>query len=122
MKIHIEDSISIEDIKKKFHQVYPYLKLEFFKSSHAEGRASEKNDLVKENTLLKEIRTKHNEGDFVFTPDNTVNDVEQGFETLFGVHAQVFRKSKNLWLETTATDGWSLREQNNTGKEMDPNL
>jgi len=119
MKIHIEDSVGTEDLKKKFHQVYPFLKLEFFKASHEEGEASSKSDLIKENVLLKEIRTKHNEGDFIITPDNSVNDVEQGFEELFGIHAQVFRKSKSLWLETTVTDSWTLREQNATGKEME---
>ena len=40
-------------------------------------------------------------------------------EDQYGIHVQVFRKSKSLWLETTATDNWSLREQNKTGKEME---
>jgi len=119
MKIHIEDTTKTEDIKSKFSQYYPYLKLEFFRKSHDEGEASTKGDIFKENEEIGNIRTKHNTGDFEFTPDNTVNELEQGFEEKFGIHVQVFRKSHNLWLETTATDSWTLREQNETGKEMD---
>ncbi len=61
----------------------------------------------------------HNEGDFILTPTSTVSEVEQGFETLFGIHTQVFRKSGRLWLETTSTDSWSLKEQNEVGLDME---
>ncbi len=119
MKIHIEDNVSTEDIKKKFSRVYPYLKLEFFTKKHAEGEGSGKDSLIKEDVKIAEIRTKHNEGDFIITPASTVTEVEQGFESKFGINVQVFRKSHNLWLETTATDNWTLKEQNETGMEMD---
>lgn len=119
MKIHIDSNVGIEDVKKLFNDVYPFLKLEFFKFSHDEGEASRKLDLIKDDVSLDDIRTKYNENGLDISPENSVNDVEQGFEELFGIHAQVFRKSKNLWLETTVTDNWTLREQNQTGKDME---
>lgn len=119
MKIHIDNQISTKEIKEKFSLTYPFLKLEFFKTAHQEGEGSGKADLINEDASINDIRKPDTEGDFVFTPENTVTELEQGFETKFGIHVQVFRKSKSLWLETTTTDNWSLKEQNETGKEME---
>ena len=35
---------------------------------------------------------------------------------LFGVHAEVLRKSGNIWFETTLTSGWTLHQQNVMGE------
>ena len=48
----------------------------------------------------------------------TVSDLEQKFAELFGLSVQVFRKSANVWLETTVTDGWTLEEQNRQGEAL----
>ena len=119
MKIHIDKNTTTAQIKEKFSKTYPFLKLEFYKKAHAVGQASPKSDLIEEELPINEIRKPNSEGDFVFTPENTVNDVEQGFEKNYGIHVQVLRKSRGLWLETTATDDWTLKEQNETGKEME---
>jgi hypothetical protein len=37
---------------------------------------------------------------------------------VYGLSVQVFRKSGNVWLETSATDNWTLRQQNNEGAEL----
>jgi hypothetical protein len=47
-----------------------------------------------------------------------VNELENIFQQKFSLSAQVFRKSGNLWLETTMTDNWSLLQQNNHGREI----
>jgi len=119
MKIHIEDNSTTDEIKAKFSRVYPFLKLEFYTKPHGEKEGSRKEDLIKGSKKIGEIRTIHNEGDLIITPMSKVSDVEQGFEKKFGIHVQVFRKSGNLWLETTATDGWTLKEQNEVGMDMD---
>jgi len=119
MKIHITDSSTTEEIKERFSRVYPFLKLEFYTKAHAENEGSKKEDLISGLKEIKEIRTVHNEGDFIITPETTAGEVEQGFERLFGIHIQVFRKSGRLWLETTATDGWPLKEHNEIGMDME---
>jgi len=119
MKIHIDNHTTTKEIKDKFSRTYPFLKLEFYKVSHQEGEASGKADLIGEDLSINDIRKPDTEGDFVFTPENTVTDVEQGFESKYGIHVQVFRKSRGLWLETTTTDDWTLKEQNETGKDME---
>lgn len=119
MKIHIDNDTTTTQVKEKFSRTYPFLKLEFYTKAHAEGEASAKIDLIGDELSIGEIRKVNVEGDFVFTPADTVNFVEQGFENKYGIHVQVFRKSKGLWLETTTTDDWSLKEQNETGQEME---
>ena len=47
-----------------------------------------------------------------------VEELERILKKDFGLRAQVFRKSGNLWLETTMTDGWTLAQQNYHGKEL----
>ena len=47
-----------------------------------------------------------------------VSELEKAFSDIFGLNVQVFRKSNNMWLQTTITDKWSLEKQNQNGKEM----
>jgi len=47
-----------------------------------------------------------------------VSDLEKEFNDKLHLSAQVFRKAGKTWLETTFTDGWSLRKQNLEGMEM----
>ena len=43
---------------------------------------------------------------------------EKIFKDQFSLAVQVFRRSGNLWLETTMTDNWTLRQQNEHGREI----
>jgi hypothetical protein len=45
----------------------------------------------------------------------TVAELERLFVENFGLNAQVFRRSGTLWLQTSATDNWTLAEQNRKG-------
>ena len=47
--------------------------------------------------------------------DMKVSDFEKMFHDKFGLNVQVFRKSGNLWMQTTSTDHWTLAEQNRKG-------
>ena len=118
MEIHISDNILIGEIKSKFSKQFPFLKLEFFKHAHDNGLGSPKEDMIVEDISLGKVRTIHNEGDIVIKPDMQVGALEQSFESKYGIHVQIFRKSGDLWLETSATDSWTLQDQNSTGSEM----
>ena len=45
----------------------------------------------------------------------TVDDVENAFNDCFGITVEIFRRSGNLWIETSLTDNWSLDQQNELG-------
>lgn len=118
MKLHIDDTKTIEKIKNEFTNSFKFLKLEFFTKPHQTGESSAKADMIDENKTLGEIRKKHNEGDLVIKADMLVSEVESAFEEKFGVHAQVFRKQNNVWLETSGSDSWTLAKQNETAEFM----
>jgi hypothetical protein len=48
----------------------------------------------------------------------TVLELENAFMDEFGLCVQVFRKSGNIWLETTMTDHWTLKQQSDHGREI----
>ena len=118
MELHIVDLKKLEDLKNEFSEHYPFLKLEFFYHSHSQGTGSPKSDMITGDLTFADIRKIHNEGDLTIKSDMQVSFVELEFENKYGIHAQIFRKSGDLWLETSATDSWTLKEQNETGALM----
>src|SRR6202044_1705957 len=97
-------------IQKSFSEMFPYLKLEFFSKPHtAKGAASKKLTLTPSKTM-GQCRVVHSKGTLTILPHMTVNDLEQGFSETFGLTVKVLRKSGKAWLETTATDMWTLEK------------
>ncbi|MCI5082685.1 MAG: hypothetical protein MRY78_13385 [Saprospiraceae bacterium] len=111
----ITDDKTIGEIKREFHQLFSHLKLEFYASQHAVGEGSPAKAQIQEDVQLKEVRNKHEQQELTIQPEMKVKELESAFEDLLGLHVQVFRKSGNLWMQTTATDEWTLAEQNRKG-------
>lgn len=112
MLIQVEDTMTISQVQEKFHKRYPFLKLEFFSQPHSLHGGSRKEHMIPSETLLKDCRTLHKEGHLEIHPYNSVAHFENSFREFFGLHVQVFRKSGELWIETTVTDDWTLEKQN----------
>jgi hypothetical protein len=47
----------------------------------------------------------------------TVIELENQFADM-GLMAEVFRKSGNVWIESSLTDNWTLQQQNTEGEEI----
>ena len=105
-------------IQKEFNLLFPFLKLEFFRTKHGIKGSNPKKDLLKQDFTLKEFRKKNATGSILITEDMVVSNLEELFEEQFGVSAQVFRKSGRSWLETSMTDDWTLKRQNDQGREL----
>lgn len=118
MKIVINDDRRIHDIQDEFHHQFPFLKIEFFSRPHRKGVGSSKRLMKSNGKSIGECRSIHSKGEIQIEPAMTVSDLEQKFAELFGLSVQVFRKSANVWLETTVTDGWTLEEQNRQGEAL----
>ena len=82
------------------------------------GAGTEKKYMKEGNTRLSECRTNHRSGDLAITGEMSVAALERMFAENYGLYVQVFRRSGRLWLETTATDNWSLHYQNEQGREL----
>lgn len=118
MTITIEDTKTIKAIQEEFSGAYPYLKIEFFSKPHRQGGGSEKKFMKDSNANIGKSRLTHNKGVISFSGEMTVAELEKTFAVNYGLYIQVFRRSGKLWLETTATDSWTLHYQNEQGKEL----
>lgn len=118
MTINISEKLQLNDVQKEFNAFFPYLKIEFFKKSHGIDKPSPAQKMFAHSLAVNEARTSKQEGFLELWPEMTVAELEQSFWTKYGLSVQVFRKSGNLWLETTMTDKWTLSQQNKHGLEI----
>lgn len=114
--LEILDKKKLKDLQEEFNHEFPFLHLKFYASPHKQNEPSQEEDLLENNLLVGEVRNNHSNGHFYIDGDMKVGAFEQLFHDLFGLNVQVFRKSYGKWLQTWATDVWSLNEQNRRGK------
>lgn len=116
--INITDNRTIASLQDEFRENFPFLKLEFFRTPHNTSQGSHKKDILNNNITLEQCRKKHKDGEITLRENMKVSELENLFMDHFGLSAQVFRKSGRSWIETTVTDDWTLKQQNDEGKEL----
>jgi hypothetical protein len=109
---------SLENIQRDFNKAFPYLKIEFFSQPHEKGKPNSAKHLVSPKRIIGDFSKREFEEVVNLRENMTVYELEKLFEDRFGLHVQVFRKSGRIWLETTATDDWTLGSQNEQGREL----
>jgi hypothetical protein len=119
MELIITDEKTLGQIKGEFSLMFPHLKLEFYGISHNEGEGTSESFILENSMKLSEARKKHNEGHLNISANNKTNTLEIRFKEHYGLNVQVFRKSGNLWMQTTATDEWTLLHQEETALAHD---
>jgi hypothetical protein len=117
MKLFLHSDKTIKDLNREFAAEFPFLRFRFFKRSHLQGERSKLNVEVPQCTQLIDIVGVLREEMIEIKPNNTVKDVEQFFLHHTGLPVQILRKQADTWLETTDTDGLTLRQQNDLGRE-----
>ena len=115
----ISDDKTIGQICNEFQEKFPFLKIEFYAEAHEVGKGSSPVNKLSHNIPVSEARTIHSEGDLSIHGNLKVSTLEENFKDQYGLNAQVFRKSGNLWLQTSTTDSWTLHEQNRKGSSSE---
>lgn len=118
MKLLITDEMPVRDLQLAFNSWFPFLKLEFFRNRTLLEKMYTPNKQVAVHNTIGQIWKKKEAAEIEINEDTRVKDLEKIFLDKFGITMQVFRKSGNLWLETTITDNWTLKQQNEHGKEI----
>lgn len=113
--IKIDKPVKVSEIKKVFNNQFPYLKIEFFKKKHKALQGSLKKDVITDDFT---VSATNGVSDIIISEDMIVSEFENQFAEKLKLSAQVFRKSGGSWLETTFTDSWTLRKQNEEGIEL----
>jgi hypothetical protein len=116
MIIEVKENKTIAEVQDNFSQFYPFLKLDFYKPP--KGRLGSFIKLKLSKTDLLNAIGNQKEGGLVITDSMTVGQLEKSFYDRFGMTVQVSRKSGTIWLETTMTDSWTLKQQNEHGREL----
>lgn len=122
MEIIINKNEKLKDIQQQFQQHYPFLKIEFYRKGHEEGEGSKPKTLLDNNLSIGAVQKAGKEGLLHIRAITKVSELEKNMEEQFGLAVQVFRKSGNVWLQTTKTDDWTLAEQNQAAAEMNESV
>lgn len=121
MEISITSNTSLGSIKSAFSTHWPHLKLVFFSKPHSEHRGTSAKFMIDDDNLsVGDIQPAY-EGSTSITVFGglTVWEFEQMFEKDLGLHVHVFRRSGDIWLESTVSDDLTLAQQESKGKQSD---
>ncbi len=117
-KIIIDDTTRLCDIQSVFQRQFAYLKLEFFNfKKRNEGGFSMADMIKNSDTKVEKIRKIDGSKVLNFNGHLKTSTLEERLMLAHGLRAQVFRRTGNLWLETSQTDSFTLSKQNQMGKE-----
>lgn len=112
MKLKFKADHTIGEFREQFNTLFPRLSVRLFTESHEAGEGSPATQQVDADRKLGEWMKVESVDTIELTPEMTIAELEQLLED-HGLHAQVFRRSGNLWLETTQSDQWTLERANN---------
>lgn len=116
--IEITDDKTLAELQAAFQAHFPFLKIEFYTVSHSLGEGSDEAEKLDLKMTIGKARKEQTTGHMSIHGNQKVSTLESVFQEVYGLNVQVFRKSGNLWLQTTTTDAWTLSEQNETAKEF----
>lgn len=120
MKLIVQDHLSLHEMNEQFTKLYPFLKLQFYANNvNPELNKEEPGELIKKYSMsLHDLIHAKVNSVINMSPDVTVKSFEQKWFDEAGVWCQVFRKSGNVWLQTTVTDDMTLSGVNEFGQQM----
>jgi hypothetical protein len=118
MKLQINRETKIKEVQKEFSEVYPFLKIEFYKKPHAEKELTHKKFRLNPDKVLSQESKSFKPSEIDIHKNKTVAELEKEVYEKLGVAMQVSRKSGNIWLETSSTDNRTLEMQNEQGQAM----
>lgn len=118
MKFQLDNDTKISDLQKKFNEVYPFLKVEFYKRPYSAKKVSAMKDRIAPGAIISADAISFKPANINIGDHRTVSSLEKEFYKKFGIAMQVSRKSGKIWIETSKTDDRTLAEQNLLGKTM----
>jgi hypothetical protein len=117
MKLPIERGTSVKDVKHVFTNYYPYLKIEFYKMLADGEQNKTKREALPLNFILGNLLKNADKILLDLDKDISVSALETQFSNI-RLDAEVFRRSGNVWVETSLTDNWTLQQQNEEAEEI----
>jgi hypothetical protein len=113
MNLFIKKESKVEDICKVFTACYPFLKIELYKKP----LSGYKKEALPFNQPLGKLVNDDLKTTIHLNDTTTVAELEDRF-SIIGLKAEIFRRSGNVWVETSLTNNWTLQQQNCEGEEI----
>jgi hypothetical protein len=117
IEITIKKDWSVKNVQDQFRAQFPFLKIEFLKT-FPNTKAVHKTKYAMPDDLFKRIPGFINDGRIDIYSKQSIISLENNFKEYFGVSAQIFRRSGDVWIETTLTEEWTLEQQNKIGEQI----
>jgi hypothetical protein len=118
MMLYITPTRLISEVQSEFNHAFPFLKLEFFQNKFRLQSNIKQEIKMSPASRIGDCQSFISEGEIEITKKMKGRELEQKLKDQFGLIAQIFRRSGNLWLQTTMTDSWTLEKQNEHGMEL----
>lgn len=118
MQLHITEDTLIKNIQNEFNIFYPFLKIDFLKDNTANKKYLQKTEKINPDEQIKIIGKINRACEINVSRQTTVAGVKKDFKEILGLTVEVYRKSGNVWIETSLTDDWTLEQQNKEGEQI----
>jgi len=116
MKLYLDDENSFMDIQCEFTTLYPFLKIDFFKSINGAGRQPVKIERIHPRENIRRFVREVHGGIVNIGEYRTVAQVVRDIEEMLLLTVMILRQSGNIWIETSLTAYWTLERQNREGE------
>lgn len=121
-KLIFSPTATIKEIQQEFGKVFQWLKIEFYSTPHTTIDKKVSRNMYPSSKSLIDIGYRLSSVTIDVNPKMSVRQLEEVIQKKTGLYAQVFRKSGKVWLETSATDNWTLGEQNEEAEALQKQL
>lgn len=115
MTFHLSPGATVKQLKNQFAGLFANLKLEFFSQAHQARENSHPDYALRDSVAVGSISNITVKCHVEVSPWMSVADFEQAMRNRYQLFVQVYRKSGELWLQTTKTDNMTLEQQNLLG-------
>jgi hypothetical protein len=118
LELHIDEQNAFQHIQHEFTAVYPFLKMDFFRSFSVAGKPAYKKERIYPGELIRRFVRKVNDGRVDIDGSTTVSQVVKSMESMLDLSVMILRRSGNVWIETSLTSDWTLEQQNREGEHI----
>jgi len=118
LHLYITKFSTVQEVQEQFSRIFPFLKINIFRNPENRVNATGHPVIFGPDALLNQIQPKIADGELEISESMTIAALENAFFAQFGLAVQVLRKSGNLWLDTSRFNTWTLKEQNDHGREI----
>lgn len=118
--LQINSEQTITEVQRIFNRMFPFLKIEFYRTHKSSAKRKEKLNSL--DVKVGEIPNAKNFRKISFNSEMTVTQLKKSLQNEYGIVIQIFRKSGSIWLETNATNNWTLDRQNAEAKTLEEHL